>query len=700
MVENNIKVQQTIHGYKEGHTLLSSSLDLTIGERKELQLLSDYSGTGIESSFSEYITGYPLSNSKYYALAKTWYASEMPRPGCVWTHTLLIEISAIWTIKNFELLLGAFKRPAKEMVNKKIEPIEFSISELSNRKLRPTPRQYAVSCSLYSNDKPLIIYSNAETEFQKDILTIWTYQWPRLKRNFSFCTGSIALRSIGKEFFDLQVMPENRERMLTRLDKEKFSFYVSGTKGCNDEILDLYKNQDPEVVLDFMTKFGSDLLPNKENFSLLLRAYAAMNNINSQEYVKIMQLLVRDLPLPSEGKLLKSNLVQLLFNLSPKNNFSLITSLLTENAFSELNWDFALVIFTSWTGKNLSEVQVLKLLELLKDSETNRPDFIRLLTTLPSNVWISRPTLYKAVLNDILTQNGELIYKELIWKSEDIVQDLWWSKITRIKNPKWPKIIDNMLEAENGRFSEEIFSILGDRVFEPIFQWLNRDNKILPLDWEYLIKQKPSSAFKSLSILNKYNNSQLSIIPKVLSPTEGAWFEVSDSDFERFFKKVQTIGDLQTQTSLYTFFTTTAFSNSVVHPEILSELIFQPLHNNLKGSIFDFHTWNRFKMLMGRDLYDMIELDFFSKLFKERNEVPEWDHCEFLRRSLISCFLKYKWDPYYIVQIVKDEHTFKKIVEFGVDVKPVKKILKQARQKLEENRLEKTFYYKILDKNL
>ena len=41
--------------------------------------------------FESYLTAYPLPRSSLVAFARTWTAPEMPRPGCVWTHTLLIE---------------------------------------------------------------------------------------------------------------------------------------------------------------------------------------------------------------------------------------------------------------------------------------------------------------------------------------------------------------------------------------------------------------------------------------------------------------------------------------------------------------------------------------------------------------------------------------------------------------------------------
>ena len=57
-------------------------------------MMSDWSGykdpAGKDHS---YITTYYLEDSGYYVIAKSWYAQEMERPGCVWTQSLLIPLT-------------------------------------------------------------------------------------------------------------------------------------------------------------------------------------------------------------------------------------------------------------------------------------------------------------------------------------------------------------------------------------------------------------------------------------------------------------------------------------------------------------------------------------------------------------------------------------------------------------------------------
>ncbi|MGH8667450.1 MAG: hypothetical protein ACREUX_24610, partial [Burkholderiales bacterium] len=69
------------------------SLRLKPRDAKTVLVLSDIASSGLRIASDGYLTGYPLPDSGYYALARTWSATEIKRPGAVWTHTLLIEFA-------------------------------------------------------------------------------------------------------------------------------------------------------------------------------------------------------------------------------------------------------------------------------------------------------------------------------------------------------------------------------------------------------------------------------------------------------------------------------------------------------------------------------------------------------------------------------------------------------------------------------
>ena len=110
-LEPAIRLHQALHGYVDGHCQLALSASLKARDQKRLLALSDLSGPGAYVEEDGYLTGYPLLESGVFALGRTWPAPEMPRPGCVWTHTLLISFTDLAALNNLTALLSMFRRP-------------------------------------------------------------------------------------------------------------------------------------------------------------------------------------------------------------------------------------------------------------------------------------------------------------------------------------------------------------------------------------------------------------------------------------------------------------------------------------------------------------------------------------------------------------------------------------------------------------
>ena len=120
-------IHQLLHGYKKGHQLLSASTQLDSHSIELVTRLSDLSGSmTIDSIVHPYLTCYPLPNSKYYALGKTWLDLTAPRAGCVLSHTLLIPmdhwIKSPYPIEFKDLFL---KPKNSDDTDRFQEPIEY-----------------------------------------------------------------------------------------------------------------------------------------------------------------------------------------------------------------------------------------------------------------------------------------------------------------------------------------------------------------------------------------------------------------------------------------------------------------------------------------------------------------------------------------------------------------------------------------------
>src|SRR5882762_8387566 len=202
-----IELHQTVHGYGDGHQLLRSSLDLTREQQWQLLVMSDLSGPSFRVGYDSYITGYPIVAGGFYCFAKTWYAHELPRPGCAWTHTLLISDTDVARIPDIRALLLQFRRPI----------LHEDFSEYSGR-ISVDPRQYVPDvfsfegavCSLVLDrlyglpSKTVVLASESSQPYEQLALALFNQQWPRLRRSFRFCSGALATREIR---FDFAVAP-------------------------------------------------------------------------------------------------------------------------------------------------------------------------------------------------------------------------------------------------------------------------------------------------------------------------------------------------------------------------------------------------------------------------------------------------------------------------------------------------------------
>ena len=127
-----ISINQTLHGYANGHQMLATSCEWTLDQRKKLDTLSDLNGQCDEKNFKDYYTGYPIAGGTQYVIAKTWYAAEMERPGCVWTHSLILSIEDIARIQSEVDLLKLFVRPSSHHFDGYKRVLQLEVGDFEN----------------------------------------------------------------------------------------------------------------------------------------------------------------------------------------------------------------------------------------------------------------------------------------------------------------------------------------------------------------------------------------------------------------------------------------------------------------------------------------------------------------------------------------------------------------------------------------
>jgi GTPase-associated protein 1, N-terminal domain type 1 len=162
------------------------------------------------TDFDAFLTGYPLPATSFYALARTWAAPEMHRPGCVWTHTLLVERSEFGRVE-IDQLLKLFARPQGDLemydVPRGVD-VHPAWAHETPGVFDQDPRWVAPLLDAYygAPNEPVFVVSDDQQHVEAAVRAILAQQWPRLRRRFSFSLAGAGIRYLGGKPFEVQLI--------------------------------------------------------------------------------------------------------------------------------------------------------------------------------------------------------------------------------------------------------------------------------------------------------------------------------------------------------------------------------------------------------------------------------------------------------------------------------------------------------------
>ena len=201
-----VRIDTQIHGYRQGHQLLSASAKLSKEDQSLLDRLSDMAGPLRPGEmFNPYLSGYPVPSGEYYVLARTWQDLSVSRAGCVCTFSLLIP-SAVWSessgIQGFIGLLDLESAPDVA------EPVEGVVSF---REPLAVPLQFQghelLEALFLEGGQPIAVFDAAEAEIV--VARLLAAFWPALRARFAVSTLALSPRKIEGRNFDLVFAPKD-----------------------------------------------------------------------------------------------------------------------------------------------------------------------------------------------------------------------------------------------------------------------------------------------------------------------------------------------------------------------------------------------------------------------------------------------------------------------------------------------------------
>jgi hypothetical protein len=622
--------------------------------------LSDLSGSQLVPGFDEYLTGYPLPEISSYAFAKTWYAPEMQRPGCVWTHTLFIRSSDVAQVQSFHELLQYFKRPTIDPkswtgYNSYVEvPISWPTEyEYGNE----VPFLLELYSALYGTaDAPVILPANNAKQYESLVLRVWSQQWPRLRRAFKFCTGAIEGRTLEGKPFDLQVIPL---KSIGRIQHEIPDAYVIHgeitSKEINTEkwVLELANDFSSKNFRfrDFLKEFGADVAPRRGSFKKLVEAF----NLQSSgiEFDEYWDALLTLFPTQSEAAKLKMAAV-----VPGSDDFRTISAPLPERlsvlvaSHRDSSYPKRLLDATDLDERFISSNSLKDILQALasapyinafgenliqKIASDIRPDQLTSISSTPSALVL------------LLSRNPKLAQFPQLWlvTSGRHQQVLDLISTSHLSQPDWEGILNAAVQAGAPQLARSFVRVLGVSAVQSALNTSQQHSINLPPDWDSVLgdntpavaewlRSQPDAKIALLSTLandlNPFDSSLLSL-------GSGVWQSVLDAD-------------AKPSQRARAFILMLGLQNPAGKPYDLVSRTFEGLHLDAEMERLDSHTWSI--------LRDSLPVLGWGR---------DWDVCERLRRLLVSKYVAYNWPVSSFFRTIQDRTTFERTLLYIISEK-------------------------------
>lgn len=281
-----LRIEQMVYGYNHGHTQMASSLHQTLVNQDIIDALSDSSGRGV---FSEYLTCYPLVDDRFYVFQMTWPAEDMHRPGCVWSHVLLLPLDHLNEYHyDSKRIVALFRRPSAQdgfsSYGKTILLEETADQIFGRRRSEPKHFNYLIY-TVFSSNKKIFVGDNDGFKYNEAMIELLLKLPTAYLSKFTACTCSLSNRYYRKELFSYQITPMDRSKSLSMdaddvviykpdVEGGKYPFWSSylANKLFKDEAEDvfrfvrLYGKSDRESVKELSKVFySSDEFVKKQN---------------------------------------------------------------------------------------------------------------------------------------------------------------------------------------------------------------------------------------------------------------------------------------------------------------------------------------------------------------------------------------------------------------------------------------------------
>lgn len=311
-----MRIEQLLHGYQDGHGRLAGSIyNLSPKDSARVSMMSDWSGykdpAGKDHS---YVTTYYLEDSGYYVIAKSWYAQEMERPGCVWTQSLLIPLTDMTPPFDIRKLQPLFERPKRGEYGAYNKPIEIDDSDKSTvkwegKKPDRVSLMFILSTVLAGEEN---FYMKVELDswwYQQFCLTVLQFLPIEILRRVSLSSGGMHPRKIDENLLTMQFVNNSESISLLSppwAEKLEESSFNNGLNIVARAMM-AGGNDVSALIRIFSNDIGTDGKKYIAICQLIGALYLGVRKDSKVDYKEILSIVIDSFPTIEEGRLVKEN---------------------------------------------------------------------------------------------------------------------------------------------------------------------------------------------------------------------------------------------------------------------------------------------------------------------------------------------------------------------------------------------------------
>ncbi len=624
-----IYADQTLHGYANGHQLLASSCTLHLDDRKRMDELSDLSGRHSDKGFVDYYTGYPIENGRKYVISKTWYAHEMARPGCVWTHSLIFHTEELCQISDLPKLLNSFRRPA----NPDYEAYTCQIL-LSSEKGKQFPSyniqrlQYEIFTICSSSAPTYVLVDPPVLQFENELfMVLCSLPWEILQ-TFTFCTMSYDDRKYGNSMFQYQMIPIHgrtdlawhRKRPLVCEDFdsiEKYPYWIQRYAST------LLQNSLSHLYV-FIRQYGANRVT-LEDFSRFSRLYFALTgnmNLSLTEYVDSIETLF-----PEDRSILQKTMELILDDAFSPASFKDQDYMILE--IMEMKRLFLEKPYEKKLGKKIARTTPEKMRPYLERYIAGTlPAHLcesveDLIQELPHIALREASGMNRRICFVLIRKKPSLLLCPDIWKQPKTFQQEMLSAINQNLNPEQlEKLLTLILQVDAENIAEDLYRFWGRNLLPALYKALHFANPLAKtrLDyWTPILLKNQHLLFKE--ILNLPNAEwRRELFLKLDIRTVGLTQRMGEGTWQRLYHEFFIIElPVKEQIDIAIQFLPVVFCTDYHFGDDFIRDIVGTVYQEAKADTLSYDAWNRFQHIL-----------------PQVEDYQAWDRCLRIRKALVE----------------------------------------------------------------